>query len=156
MWRLDRLGHSLPSLVRIVTELEEKCIGFESITEKIETTSAAEKLVFHVFAAPAEFERNLIRERTQAGLNAARAHGRAGGRKPKLDARKIKEIKRLMADPNIPVTQTAERYKVSGTTIYKVVPRSAVLAIEPLSVENREKSYRQGLKRGHTKNRTRN
>lgn len=125
VWRLDRLGRSLPELVRIVAELEDKGIGFESITEKIETASAAGKLVFHVFAALAEFERNLIRERTQAGLTAARARGRSGGRKPKLDARQIKEIQRLMADPSIPVTQIAERYKVSRTTLYKVAPRGA-------------------------------
>lgn len=73
VWRLDRLGRSLPDLVRIVEELEGKGVSFESITEKIETTSAAGKLVFHVFAALAEFERSLIRERTQAGLAAARA-----------------------------------------------------------------------------------
>lgn len=127
VWRLDRLGRSLPDLVRIVTELEGKGIGFESITEKIETTTAAGKLVFHVFAALAEFERNLIRERTQAGLVAARARGRKGGRKPKLDARQIKEIKQLMADPSIPVTQIAERYKVSRTTLYKVAPRGSAV-----------------------------
>lgn len=124
VWRLDRLGRSLPDLVQIVAGLEEKGIGFESITEKVETTSAAGKLVFHVFAALAEFERNLIRERTMAGLVAARARGRSGGRKPKLDARQIREIKRLMSDPTIPVGQIAERYKVSRTTIYKVAPRS--------------------------------
>lgn len=76
VWRLDRLGRSLPDLVRIVAGLEEKGIGFESITEKIETNSAVGRLVFHVFAALAEFERNLIRERTRAGLVAARARGR--------------------------------------------------------------------------------
>lgn len=122
VWRLDRLGRSLPDLVQIVAGLEEKGISFESITEKIETSSAAGKLVFHVFAALAEFERNLIRERTRAGLSAARARGRAGGRKPKLDARQIREINRLMSDPAIPVSQIAERYNVSRTTIYKVAP----------------------------------
>src|SRR5476649_927753 len=78
VWRLDRLGRSLPDLVHIIAGLEEKGIGFESIAEKIETSSAAGKLVFHVFAALAEFERNLIRERTRAGLVAARARGRVG------------------------------------------------------------------------------
>ena len=87
---LASLGRSLPDLVRIVAGLEEMGVGFESITEKIETTSAAGKLVFQVFAALAEFERNLIRERTRAGLVAARARDRAGGRKPKLDARQIR------------------------------------------------------------------
>ena len=143
VWRLDRLGRSLPDLVHIVAGLEEKGIGFESITEKIETTSAAGKLVFHVFAALAEFERNLIRERTRAGLVAARARGRSGGRKPKLDARQIREIKHLMSDPTIPVGQIAERYKVSRTTIYKVAPRSAVPASESQSDASRKKSHRQ-------------
>ena len=142
VWRLDRLGRSLPDLVHIVAGLEEKGIGFESLTEKIETTTAAGKLVFHVFAALAEFERNLIRERTRAGLVAARARGRSGGRKPKLDARQIREIKRLMSDPTIPVGQIAERYKVSRTTIYKVAPRSAAPA-EPQSEASGEKSHRQ-------------
>lgn len=143
VWRLDRLGRSLPDLVQIVAGLEEKGIGFESITERIKTTSAAGKLVFHVFAALAEFERNLIRERTRAGLVAARARGRAGGRKPKLDAKQIREIKRLMSDLTIPVGQIAERYKVSRTTIYKVAPRSVVPASEPKSDASREKSHRQ-------------
>lgn len=142
VWRLDRLGRSLPDLVRIVAELEEKGIGFESITEKIETGSAAGKLVFHVFAALAEFERNLIRERTRAGLAAARARGRSGGRKPKLDTRQIKEIQRLMSDPNIPVSQIAARYKVSRTTIYKVAPCGTASVIETPS-DASGKSHRQ-------------
>ena len=79
VWRLDRLGRSLPDLVRIVTELVEKGVNFESLTEKIATTNASGKLMFHLFAALAEFERNLIRERTKAGLTAARARGRVGG-----------------------------------------------------------------------------
>ena len=122
VWRLDRLGRSLPDLVQIVAELEQRGVGFESLTEKIETDSAAGRLVFHVFAALSEFERNLIRERTQAGLAAARARGRAGGRKPKLDDKQVREIRRLMTDPTIPVSQIAKSYKVSRTTIYKVAP----------------------------------
>ena len=142
VWRLDRRGRSLPDLVRIVAELQTKGIGFESITEKIETISAAGKLVFHVFAALAEFERNLIRERTRAGLAAARARGRAGGRKPKLDARQIREIKRLMSDPTIPVSQIAQRYKVSRTTIYKVAPRSHASAADTQADASGAKSHR--------------
>jgi DNA invertase Pin-like site-specific DNA recombinase len=121
VWRLDRLGRSLPDLVRIVSELERDGIGFESLTEKIETGSASGKLVFHVFAALSEFERNLIRERTQAGLAAARARGRKGGRKPKLDNKQIKEIQAILSDPSIPVTSVAKRYGVSRTTLYKYV-----------------------------------
>ena len=121
VWRLDRLGRSLPDLVRVVAELEKDGIGFESLTEKIETGSAAGKLVFHVFAALSEFERNLIRERTQAGLAAARARGRCGGRKPKLDENQVREIKALLRDPDIQVADVARQYGVSRTTLYKHV-----------------------------------
>jgi DNA invertase Pin-like site-specific DNA recombinase len=119
VWRLDRLGRSLPDLVKIVGELEQAGIGFESLTEKIETESATGKLVFHVFAALAEFERNLIRERTRAGLMAARARGRSGGRKPKLDEKDVREIRALWSNKNIPVSDIARRYGVSRTTLYK-------------------------------------
>ena len=121
VWRLDRLGRSLPDLVQIVTDLEQRGIGFESLTEKIETGSAAGKLIFHGFAALAEFERGLIRERTQAGLAAARARGRAGGRKPKLDEQRVREIKALLRDPDIQVSEVARRYGISRTTLYKYV-----------------------------------
>lgn len=127
VWRLDRLGRSLPDLVQIIADLEQRGIGFESLAEKIETGSASGKLVFHVFAALAEFERGLIRERTKAGLAAARARGRAGGRKPKLDAKQIRHIKALLRDPNTSVAEVARDYGVSRTTIYKhcgvILPR---------------------------------
>ena len=119
VWRLDRLGRSLPDLVRIVGELELRGVGFESVMERIETGSATGKLTFHLFSALAEFERNLIRERTQAGLAAARARGRKGGRKPALDAKQVREIKALLRDPSIPVASIADRYGVSRATIYK-------------------------------------
>ncbi|MEQ5840467.1 recombinase family protein [Paraburkholderia acidicola] len=121
VWRLDRLGRSLPDLVRFVAELERSGIGFESLTEKIETNSAAGKLVFHVFAALAEFERSLIRERTHAGLAAARARGRSGGRKLKLGEKQVREIKALLRAPEIQVADVARRYGVSRTTLYKHV-----------------------------------
>jgi DNA invertase Pin-like site-specific DNA recombinase len=119
VWRLDRLGRSLPDLVQIVTDLERHDIGFESLTEKIEISSAAGKLIFHVFAALAEFERGLIRERTHAGLAAARARGRVGGRKPKLGEKQVREIKALLRDPDIQVSEVARRYGISRTTLYK-------------------------------------
>ncbi len=123
VWRLDRLGRSLADLVQTVTELEQRGVSFESLTEKIETGSAAGRLIFHVFASLAEFERNLIRERTVAGLEAARARGRRGGRKPLLSNKQVREIRRLVSDPEIPVTQIAERYGVSRTTIYNAIKR---------------------------------
>jgi len=127
VWRLDRLGRSLPDLVRIISDLEERGVAFESVTEQIDTGSAAGKLVFHVFASLAEFERNLIRERTNAGLTAARARGRKGGRKPSLDKQQLREIKQLLKDPNMRVVDVAKRYGVGRATIYKhlgaVAPR---------------------------------
>jgi len=119
VWRLDRLGRSLSDLVKIITELENKKIAFESLTEKIETRSATGKLMFHVFAALAEFERNVIRERTQAGLKAARARGRKGGRPRKLDEQQVREIRVLLRNPEIRVIDVAKRYGVSRATIYR-------------------------------------
>ena len=121
VWRLDRLGRSLSDLVKIIGDLEREGITFESLSEKIDTGSASGKLQFHVFAALAEFERNLIRERTLAGLTAARARGRVGGRKPKLNEKQIREIKTLLSDPAARVKDIAERYGVSRTTFYKRV-----------------------------------
>ncbi|AQS85940.1 MAG: recombinase family protein [Acetobacter aceti] len=125
VWRLDRLGRSLPDFVRIVAELEHLGIGFESLAEKIETTSATDKLVFHVFAALAEFERSLIRERGHAGLAAARARGCSGGRKPKLREKQVREIRALLQDPNIHVLDVARRYDVLRTTLYKYIAEKA-------------------------------
>jgi DNA invertase Pin-like site-specific DNA recombinase len=84
VWRLDRLGRSLKYLIELMAELEAERIGFQSVTESIDTTTPGGKLVFHIFAALAEFERNVIRERAYAGLAAARARGRKGGRRKKL------------------------------------------------------------------------
>ena len=124
VWRLDRLGRSLPDLVRIVTELEQRGVGFESLTERIDTTSATGRLVFHLFAALAEFERNLIRERTQAGLASARARGRKGGRRPKLDAQALREIDALLKG-GVTVQDAARRYGVARSTLYGALNQSA-------------------------------
>src|ERR1051326_3874318 len=86
VWRLDRLGRSLKHLIELMTELEKQKIGFQSLQEAIDTTTPGGKLVFHIFGALAEFERNLISDRTKAGLQAARARGRTGGRPRKLDS----------------------------------------------------------------------
>lgn len=121
VWRLDRLGRSLSDLVAIVNDLEKRGIAFESLSERIDTSSASGKLIFHVFASMAEFERNVIRERTQAGLAAARARGRKGGRKPSLNDDQIKQIKALLKDPDIKVTDIAKQYGVCRATIFNAV-----------------------------------
>jgi DNA invertase Pin-like site-specific DNA recombinase len=123
--RLDRLGRNLSDLVRLVAELEHRSINFESLTEKSETRSPTGKLVFHVFAALAEFERNLIRERTVAGLKAARARGRKGGRPAKLSPKEIRTIRSLLKSSDIPVSEIAVRFGVARSTLYRSVVNSA-------------------------------
>ena len=125
VWRLDRLGRSLPDLVRIVGELEKAGIGFESVTEKIETGTAAGRLVFHVFAALAEFERNITRERTLAGLAAARARGRSGGR-PGIAPEKLAALESLAADPQKKPGEICKALGISRATFYKYAKGSGL------------------------------
>ena len=120
VWRLDRLGRSLGDLVAIITGLADRGVGFESLTEKIDTGSATGKLVFHVFAALAEFERNLIRERTIAGLAAAKTRGRVGGRKPKVDSKMVKKMKALR-DGGLSISAIARDFGLARSTIYNYV-----------------------------------
>jgi DNA invertase Pin-like site-specific DNA recombinase len=120
VWRLDRLGRNLADLVAIVTDLEARGIGFESVTEQIATGSSSGKLVFHLFAALAEFERSLIRERTNAGLKAARKRGRVGGRPKKLSPSERAMVKTLLEDPKTEVSAVARQFGVSRSTIYRV------------------------------------
>lgn len=121
VWRLDRLARSMRELIEIVSSLDSKNIGFESLNEKIDTTSAGGRLMFHIFGALAEFERNLVQERTKAGLDAARARGRKGGRKQVLSEKHKKEIKTLAADSQHRIIDIATRYKVSRSTIYQTL-----------------------------------
>jgi DNA invertase Pin-like site-specific DNA recombinase len=100
VWRLDRLGRSLKHLIETITGLNNRKIGFKSITEAIDTTTSGGKLVFHIFGALAEFERDIIRERTQAGLTAARARGRKGGRPKALTPKKAQMAEALYKDKN--------------------------------------------------------
>ena len=125
VWRLDRLGRSLSDLVKVVTELEAKNIGFESLTEKIDTITSTGKFVFHVFAALAEFERNIIRERTLAGMKAARARGKLGGRPPKLSEGEMAMAKSLIKANDVPISEIARQLGVSRTTLYRLFPASA-------------------------------
>ena len=125
VWRLDRLGRNLADLVRLIAELEQRKINFESLTEKIETNSPTGRLVFHVFAALAEFERNLIRERTVAGLTAARARGRKGGRPVKLSPKEIKTIRALLKTADIAVAEIAARFGIARSTLYRTILKPA-------------------------------
>lgn len=120
VWRLDRLGRNLADLVRIVTDLKARNIGFASLTESIDTTTPAGTLVFHLFASLAEFERNLIKERTHAGLKSARARGRIGGRPAKLSGKDLDMAKTLMADRNADVKEIAKRFGVHRSTLYRL------------------------------------
>jgi DNA invertase Pin-like site-specific DNA recombinase len=102
VWRLDRLGRSLPNLIEVVAELERRGVGFKSLTESIDTTTTGGKLIFHIFGALAEFEKNLVRDRTLAGLQAARKLGRIGGRPRSMSDEKLAAAKRLLRDGTPP------------------------------------------------------
>jgi len=128
VWRLDRLGRSLKHLIDTVSALEADGVGFKSITEAIDTTTSGGKLVFHMFGALAEFERELIRERTKAGLEAARARGRKGGRPKKLDAKRLAQAKALLADPAQSATEVASMLNVSRATLYRSLRAEEVSA----------------------------
>jgi len=121
VWRLDRFGRSLKDLVAKMETLEEKGVDFVSLTEGIDTTTAQGKLTFHVFGALAEFERELGRERTMAGLRAARERGRVGGRPRALSEEDIPELQALMKDPDVSAQQICERFGVSKATLYRYV-----------------------------------
>ncbi len=122
VWKLDRLARSTKQLVETVEELARQGVGFRCLTQDIDTTTAGGRLVFTIFSAIAEFEREIIQERTRTGLDAARARGRRGGRPPALKTRDIKEARALLADPEITVEQVAARLKVSASTLYRHLP----------------------------------
>lgn len=121
VWRLDRLGRSMVELMEIVNNLADWGVGFVSLTEHIDTTTASGKFTFHLFSALAEFERNTIRERTMAGLEAARARGRVGGRKPKLSEKAKIELRTLYDSKKFSVAELCEKAKISRSTFYTSV-----------------------------------
>ena len=126
VWRLDRLGRSLQHLIEIITMLDSKHSGFKSITEHIDTTTTGGKLTFHIFGALAEFERNLIRERTQAGLDAARSRGRVGGRPKALTEKERAMMQKLYDDTNRPDSNTSvddicHQFGISRSTFYRSI-----------------------------------
>jgi DNA invertase Pin-like site-specific DNA recombinase len=125
VWRLDRLGRTLPHLIQTVEDLKARGVGFRSLTESIDTTTSAGQLIFHIFGALAEFERNLIRERTQAGLVAARARGHLGGRRRLLNAKQIAQARTLYADRNNSIADICRTLKISRTTLWRYLQTDA-------------------------------
>ena len=124
VWRLDRLGRSLKHLIQVLNQLDERGVYFKSIQESLDTSTPGGKLIFHVFGALAEFERDIIRERTLAGLAAARARGRKGGRPRKLTKKQITMAKNLMKDISIPIAEICKTLSVSKSTLYRYVGKN--------------------------------
>jgi len=125
VWKLDRLGRSLSHLINIVTDLRTRGIGFRSLTESIDTTTAMGEFIFHVFGALAQYERSLIRERVNAGLEAAKRRGRHGGRPRKLDQEKVEAAQALMAT-GLTISGTARSVGVPRSTLVDSLKRVRV------------------------------
>lgn len=126
VWRLDRLGRSLKHLIETVGDLEERGIGFRSVQESIDTNTSGGRLIFHIFGALAEIERNLIRERTMAGLEAARARGRFGGRPRKLNENQMKLLFRFYDEKKHTVKDICQMIGVSKPTLYAYLARRRI------------------------------
>src|SRR5581483_4062122 len=126
VWRLDRLGRSLQHLIETIAQLQQRSIGFKSLTENIDTTTPGGKLIFHVFGALAEFERDLIRERTQAGLAAARARGKRGGRRSLLTAKQRALLQTLYSDKQNRITDILTTLHISKSTLYRYLKAQAL------------------------------
>lgn len=120
VWKLDRLGRSMKHLIEIITELEAKGVGFRSITENIDTTTSGGRLVFHLFGALAQFERDLIRERTRAGLSVAHERGRRGGRQAVVTEEKLAKARQYLA-AGLNVREAAARLKIGKTALYQAI-----------------------------------
>ena len=127
VWKLDRLGRSLPHLIETATNLEKRGIGFRSLTEAIDTTTSGGRLIFHIFGALGQFKQDLIRERTRAGLNAAISRGRRGGRKPVMTAEKLRRACALI-EQGFTVREAAARIKVGKTALYVALSAKAAAA----------------------------
>lgn len=122
VWKLDRLGRSVTHLIELVTEINKRNAAFQSLQENIDTTSSMGKLIFHIFGAIAEFERNLIVERTNAGLKAARARGRLGGRRPVMNQKQIERMVELYDEKSTTVGEICKLYNISRRTLYNYLP----------------------------------
>lgn len=124
VWRLDRLGRSLRHLIDVIADLEKRGIGFRSMEESIDTTTSGGRLIFQIFGALAEFERNLIRERTQAGLKAARARGRLGGRPKALDSKKTELAYQLYDAKKHTIKEICQMLGISKPTLYTYIQQN--------------------------------
>lgn len=122
VWKLDRLARSTRQLLETVEAFDRRGIGLKILTQDIDTTNAGGRLIFTVFSAIAEFEREIIRERTRAGLDAARARGRKGGRPRALSEKDLKDARALLNDPEITVEDVARRLGVGASTLYRYLP----------------------------------
>ena len=123
VWKLDRLGRSVRDLVNIISDLEQRGVHFKSLTDQIDTSTTAGRFFFHVMASLAQMERDLIIERTRAGLEVARRQGRIGGRKRKMTDSKISAAKRLIQE-SVPTREVAKNLGVSIPTLYRWLPAS--------------------------------
>ena len=121
VWKLDRLGRSLRSLIAFVGELQTRGVDFQSVQDKVDTSTSLGRFFFHLMGALAEMERDLIRERVTAGLTAARARGRKGGRQPKLTPKQIAHARRLLDDPGTTIKDVAAKMSVNRSTIYRAL-----------------------------------
>jgi DNA invertase Pin-like site-specific DNA recombinase len=137
IWKLDRLGRTIRGLIDLVGQLRERGVGFRSLTEGFDTSTPGGRLVFHIFAALAEMERDLIRERTRAGLTAARARGRTGGRRPKITPQRLKHARALLNDPDASVDEVAGTLGVHRATLYRALSHEAEINRSALAQDPR-------------------
>jgi DNA invertase Pin-like site-specific DNA recombinase len=119
VWKLDRLGRSIKHLIETVNSLEDRGIEFKSLQESIDTGTSGGKLIFHMFSALAEFERDLIRERTSAGLKAARSRGKKGGRPKKVTSNTLKMVKQMHTDTSYEISDICKTFNISKSTLYR-------------------------------------
>lgn len=130
VWKLDRLARSMKQLIETIESFQDQGIALKSLQDPIDTSSPSGKLIFHIFAALAEFERGVIRERTHAGLRAARERGRVGGRPPSLSAKDLQVAKAMLKDSNITVASVASRLNVAASTLYRHIPRARSASLD--------------------------
>jgi len=136
VWKLDRLGRSLKDLITTINSLHTRKIGFVSLQENIDTTTSGGKLIFYIFGALAEFERDIIKDRTNAGLQAARSRGRQGGRPPKLKLKQIAMAKKLMKDETNSIKDICQTLGISKTTLYRYCEPKSNVSEKKSKLEN--------------------